>query len=125
LRQSGAVEPGRVPVELTVWGPSWSGTDHITIYSNGTPVWQKKPGLIRKAGRKFAATIPIPIPVHDTALVAVATGPGVQQPFWEVRKPYQPTSDEWTPMVLGVSRAVWIDADKSGTREAPLDRSAK
>ena len=24
-------------------------------------------------------------------------------------------------MVLGVSRAVWIDVDKSGTREAPLD----
>jgi hypothetical protein len=24
-------------------------------------------------------------------------------------------------MVLGVSRAVWIDADRSGSREAPLD----
>jgi hypothetical protein len=121
LRQSSAVEPGSVPVEVTVWGPSWSGVDHIAIYSNGTPVWQKRPGLIGKAGRKFAAIIPIPIPAHDTALVAVATGPGVQQPFWEVRKPYQPTSDEWTPMVLGVSRAVWIDVDSSGTREAPLD----
>jgi hypothetical protein len=43
------------------------------------------------------------------------------QPFWEVRKPYQPTSDEWTPIVLGVSSAVWVDVDGNGRRDAPLD----
>jgi hypothetical protein len=50
----------------------------------------------------------------------VATGPGVLQPFWEVRKPYQPASDEWTPTVIGISSAVWIDADADGRRSAPL-----
>jgi hypothetical protein len=55
------------------------------------------------------------------ALVALVTGPGVLQPFWEVRKPYQPTSDDWHPMISGVSRAVWIDVDRSHSRESSLD----
>ena len=121
LQQAGAVRRGSVPVNVTAWGPSWSGLNHITIYSNGTAVWQKSWALIRKPGRKFATAVHVPLPAHDTALVAVATGPGVQQPFWEVRKPYQPTSDTWEPMVLGISRAVWIDTDGDGSREAPLD----
>ena len=58
-----------------------------------------------KYGRRLSLTLP----PHDTALVAVATGPGVLLPFWEVRKPYQPTSDEWKPRVVGVSSAVWFD----------------
>jgi len=37
-----------------------------------------------------------------------------------VRKPYQPTSDQWTPMVIGISSAVWIDTDADGSRSAPL-----
>lgn len=125
LSQNGAVRSGSVPVNVTVWGPSWSTADLVTIFSNGTAVWQRKLGRSRKPGQKFAATIQIPIPTHDTALVAVATGPGVQEPFWQVRKPYQPTSDVWNPTVLGVSRAVWIDSDASGNREAPLDHARR
>jgi hypothetical protein len=125
LRQAGAVRLNSVPIDLTVWGPSWSAADHVAVYSNGARVWQRKLGMIRKPGRKFSATMQIPIADNDTALVAVVTGPGVQEPFWEVRKPYQPTSDEWSPIVLGVSRAVWIDSDGSGSREAPLDHARR
>jgi hypothetical protein len=121
IRQAGAVGSTSVPIDLTVWGPSWSAAGYVAIYSNGARVWQRQLGTIRKPGRKFSATVPIPIAGNDAALVAVVTGPGVQEPFWEVRKPYQPTSDEWRPIVLGVSRAVWIDSDRSGAREAPLD----
>jgi hypothetical protein len=49
----------------------------------------------------------------------------VLEPFWEVRKPYQPVSDEWSPMVLGVSRAVWVDVDDNGRRDAPLDYATR
>lgn len=121
VRQAGAPSGGTVPVELTVWGPSWSTAAEITVYSNGSRVWSLRLGANRKAGRKFRKVVRIPIPIHDTALVAVVTGPGTLKPFWEVRKPYQPTSLEWEPMVLGVSRALWIDSDANGRREAPLE----
>jgi hypothetical protein len=125
LRQAGPARSKSVPVELTVWGPSWAVADEVTIYSNGTPVFHRKLGANRKPGQKFAATLQIPLPQHDAALLAVTTGPGVREPFWEVRKSYQPTSDEWNPIVLGVSRALWIDADASGEREAPLHHARR
>jgi hypothetical protein len=93
----------------------------VTIYSNGIPVWDKPMRVTPKAGKKFVARVKLPLPKHDTTLVAVATGPGVLQPFWEVRKSYQPVSDEWKPMVMGVSQAVWLDRDGNGKRDAPLD----
>jgi hypothetical protein len=125
LRQTGEpVKKGdgiTVPVELTVWGPSWSEAGHVSVYSNGVEVWRRKlSGNGGKPGTKFSGHVDIPVPPHDTALVAVATGPAILEPFWEVRKPYQPMSPEWKPLVLGVSRAVWIDTDGSGNLEAPL-----
>jgi len=124
LRLAGSVQPKerrtQVPVELTVYGPSWSSADHLAIYSNGEIAWEQPLQANRKAGKKFQAKITLDLPRNDAALVAVATGPGVLQPFWEVRKPYQPVSDEWNAMVLGVSSAVWLDGDTDGTRTAPL-----
>jgi hypothetical protein len=121
LRPAGPPASGSVPVEVTVWGPSWSTATEVVVYSNGTRVWSRRLEGNRRPGRKFSEVVEIPVPRNDAALVAVATGPGILQPFWEVRKPYQPTSLDWTPMVLGVSRAAWIDADGNGKREAPLD----
>lgn len=124
LRLAGSVQQKRqrtqVPVELTVYGPSWSSADHLRIYSNGEIVWEQPLKASRKAGRKLQTKVTLTLPRHDAALVAVATGPGVLQPFWEVRKPYQPVSDEWNPIVLGVSSAVWLDGDGDGSRTAPL-----
>ena len=68
---------------------------------------------------KFRTRVRLELPRHDAALVAVATGPGVLQPFWAVRKPYQPTSDEFQPIVVGISSALWTDADGDGTRTSP------
>ncbi|HYP05006.1 MAG TPA: CehA/McbA family metallohydrolase, partial [Bryobacteraceae bacterium] len=120
VRQMGPPVQGFVPVRLAVMGPSWAAAGRVAVYSNGAAVWSKNLGANRRPGRKFQATVRVPVPAHDAALVAVVTGPPVLQPFWEVRKPYQLTSDEWTTMVLGVSRALWIDCDGSGKREAPL-----
>jgi len=38
----------------------------------------------------------------------------VTAPFWPTAKPYQPTSIDFTPYVLGVSGAVLIDANRDG-----------
>ena len=47
-------------------------------------------------------------------------GPGVAAPYWPTAKPYQPTSPDFTPYVLGMSGAVFVDADGSGTFESAL-----
>lgn len=124
LRQAGTVKgPGpqrSVPMEVSVWGPSWSSAEEVTVYSNGIPVWKKKLTSGTTGGRKYGAVVDIPLPGHDATLVAVATGPGVLEPFWDVLQPAQPTSDEWRPMVLGISSAIGVDADGDGRSEAPL-----
>jgi hypothetical protein len=121
IRTTGSPSGGSVPVELTVRGPSWSTATELVVYSNGIPVWNRKMEPKRTPGIKYSQRTRIPIPANDAALVAVVTGPGVLEPFWEVRKSYQPTSLDWEPIVVGVSRAVWVDADGNGKRDAPLD----
>jgi hypothetical protein len=54
-------------------------------------------------------------------LVAIADGPGIAAPYWPTAKPYQPTSTEFTPYVLGLSGAVFVDADGSGKFESALE----
>lgn len=107
----------RIPVEVEVLSPSWSGADTIYIFSNGVSVWSQK---FDRTSR-FKQRVDIPLHKHDAVLLAVATGPGVMEPFWEVRKPYQPTSLDWTPMVLGVSSALWLDGDADGKHTSPRE----
>ena len=58
-------------------------------------------------------------PQHDFWIVAVATGPGVREPFWAIPRPYQPTSKIWTPRVIGVTNPVWVDVDGDGRFTSP------
>ena len=106
-------------MEIAAYGPSWSVADNIEIYSNGQRVWHDSIAPSRKGGVKYRKKLNLPLPQHDVALVAVVTGPGVLQPFWEVRKPYQPMSDDWKPIVIGVSNALRVDADNDSAFSAP------
>ena len=101
-------------VMVEVHGPSWSNADRVTVYANGMPVVEEALSGSRAAGRKWAKRITVPTQANDVTLVAVASGPGVLQPFWEVRKPYQPLSKDWTPRVMGISSAVRVDVDGNG-----------
>ena len=109
----------RVPVKITAYGPSWSAANNLEIYSNGQRIWHDAFTASGKGGVKYQKQLNLVLPHHDSTLVAVVTGPGVLQPFWEVRKPYQPTSDDWKPIVIGVSNAVRLDADNDGTFSPP------
>jgi hypothetical protein len=51
----------------------------------------------------------------------LATGPGIDGPYWKTAKAYQPTSPDWTPHVLACSGAVWLDADGDGRRTPAYD----
>jgi hypothetical protein len=70
---------------------------------------------------KWSGTWKLPRPKHDVHLVAVATGPGVEALFWPLAKPYQPTSPAVRRRAIGVTGAVWIDADGDGRRTSARD----
>jgi hypothetical protein len=105
-------------VRIRVKGPGWTRAQHVTLYVDGTPVREEAIADGTGAGLKWQATWRLPAPAHDVHLVAVATGPGVTAPYWPTAKPYQPTSTRFTPYVLGVSGAVFVDGDGSGTFES-------
>jgi hypothetical protein len=63
----------------------------------------------------------IPKSEHDYHVVAIAEGPGDKMIFWPLAKPYQPSSPDWTPRVIGASGAVWVDGNENGKRESAND----
>ncbi|HEV3484001.1 MAG TPA: hypothetical protein VG106_01235, partial [Vicinamibacterales bacterium] len=71
-----------------------------------------------RANVKWEDTWRLAKPRQDVHLVAIAEGPGVAAPYWPTARPYQPTSIEFTPYVLAVSGAVFVDADGSGRFES-------
>jgi hypothetical protein len=70
------------------------------------------------AGGMWESTWRLPAPVHDAHLVVLAMGPGIATPHWPTAKPYQPTSTDFTPYVLGMSGTVCVDPDGSGRFES-------
>ncbi len=108
-------------VEVIVLGPSWTSVDSVVLYANGTPLREARFEPSRKPGLKWQHIWEIPRPAHDVYLVAVATGPGVNEPYWAQRKPYQPVSPEWIPRVIGSTGAVRIDADGDGKWSSAYD----
>ena len=82
-------------VKVEVRAPSWIRCDRVELFANGASLCvtnfsaeQKRPA------RGVAAEIEwrIPVPEHDTLLVAIASGPGDTAPHWTLAKPYQPIS---------------------------------
>jgi hypothetical protein len=109
------VEPGEaLEVRIRVKGPGWSRVERVALYVNGVRVRQEEIQNGTNAGVKWEASWRLQKPAHDVHLVAIATGPGITAPYWRTAKPYQPTSIDFTPHVLGLSGAVFVDADGSG-----------
>jgi hypothetical protein len=104
----------RVRVEVSVQGPAWTRADRVELYANGILVREQALDDPGRAGEKARVAWELPRPAHDVHLVALATGPGVTEPFWEIPRPYQPSSKAFTPRVLGATNPVWLDADGDG-----------
>jgi hypothetical protein len=115
----------KMEVAVTVTGPSWTRADRVELYANGHLIReaaiQHADGAIDKARQVWQ----IPTPAHDTHLVAIATGPGVTAPFSETARPYQPSSRDFNPRVIGATNPVWIDGDGDGGFSAPLQTARK
>ncbi|MBE2285416.1 MAG: PHP domain-containing protein [Prosthecobacter sp.] len=101
-------------VEITVSGPSWVKTDRLELFANGILIREQALADPGRAGEKARVMWKVPKPAHDIHLVAIATGPGVTEAFWEIPRPYQPSSKLFTPRVIGATNPIWVDADDNG-----------
>jgi hypothetical protein len=108
------VPPSKETVaEITVTGPSWVTADRVMLFVNGELVREENISesteVIKWTGRWKIDSI-----TRDSFIVAIAVGPGDGMPFWPIEKPYQPSSPDWTPRVIGATAAVWVDGDGDG-----------
>ena len=129
-------------VQVTVLGPTWiQGTKQdpvvTRIYRNGSLIETRKarlrdapgttphltylgnaqPGVVKDS--IHLELLSDKLPQHDFWLVSVSTAPGVTAPFWAIPRPYQPSSKQWTPRVIGVTNPVYFDGDGDGQYTAP------
>ena len=102
-------------VECVIQCPSWTRADKLQIFANGHLVHE------RAIADEKRIVWNMPKPLHDVHLVAIATGPGVTEPFWEIPRPYQPSSKTFTPRVIGSTNPIWIDADGNGRFESAYE----
>ncbi len=107
-----------IEVEVVVQGPSWVQADQVELFANGTLIREQVVNDPHQPGEKARILWKLPRPAHDVHLVAVATGPGVTEPFWEIPRPYQPSSKVFTSRVIGATNPVWLDASGNGRFES-------
>ncbi len=116
---------GEVKVHVQVLGPQWTRATRVVLYANGVAIREASidaaKGKPQAPGLKWEGRWTLPHFAHDVFLVAIATGPGVTEPFWPTAKPYQPMSADWNNCVLGATGAVWVDAENSGTFKTARD----
>jgi hypothetical protein len=106
-------------VEVKVYGPSWTRVERVELYANGTRIRDEWPEGGTAGGEKVRLRWKIGKPKNDVHLIAIASGPGIRDPYWNLSRPYQPDSPAWNPRVFGVTNPVWIDADGDGNFASP------
>ena len=111
--------PAKVTVDMEVLGPRWTIADQLTLYANGIPILEKNFTSAKDKILKANLRHVMDRPKHDLYLVAIATGPGVTKPYWEIPRPYQHKTNEYVPRVLGATNPVWLDGDEDGSFTFP------
>jgi hypothetical protein len=106
-------------VNVTVLGPSWTSADRVELYANGVKIREQPIEAPVSSVEKTRVTWIIPRPAYDVHLVAIASGPPVTGPYWQIPKPYQPSSRAWEPRVIGATNPIRVDGDGDGKFTAP------
>ena len=105
--------PEKSEATVSVHGPGWSTADRVRIFRNGVEIQSLEiPETAgEKPGEKFSRTFLLADLEANPRdfLCAVATGPGITEGWWAIMPPYQPDSPDFTPFVMGISPAVWIE----------------
>jgi len=112
-------------VDVQVSGPSWIKADSVALYANGIRIYKRGIRNKKNGGIKWKASWSIKKQKQDVFLVAVAEGDQESLPYWPIVKPFQPTTDEWSPYVIGCSGAVWVDMDGDGRPTTAYDYASR
>ena len=107
-----------VKVFIEVLGPAWVSADKVSLYVNGKLIREEKINHQKGKPLNWTGTWHVTLPKHDVHLVAIAQGPGDRMPFWPLNEPYQPSSPDWHPVIVGATGAVWVDQDQNGERNS-------
>jgi hypothetical protein len=113
-----------VNLSIRVYGPGWLRADKISLFANGQKIHEEPIEKGDGKGLKWTGTWRVPLGKQDVYFVAIAEGPGYSLPYWRIPNPYQPTSPQWNPSVIGASGALWIDADNDGKKTTAHDYAA-
>lgn len=99
-------------VVIRVLGPSWVTADRVRLFRNGEEIQSLPIAATDAAGRgeKFTKSFSLAKLGASPGdfLCAVATGPGITEPWWPIMPPYQPDTPDFDPFIIGISPAVWI-----------------
>lgn len=116
-----------VTAEVLIHGPDWIQADRVALYVNGQLFAERKLSAEARtrAGLKERIIFCLPRAKHDYFVAAVVTGPGVEDLWWPIARPYQPNSPEWTPQMMGLTGAVQVDADGNGRFECARDLAVR
>lgn len=107
-------------VDVEVLGPGWIAADKVELFANGQKVAEATAEAGRRAKlQKIKASWQLPPAVNDAWLVAIASGPGVQQPYWTIPRPYQPSTTNAKSPSLAATNPVWLDCDGDGKFTPP------
>ena len=111
------------PLKFVVRGPSWAELDRVRVFGNGQLLMDLQGAEVQAAttasGILLQATRDIPRPRHDTALVILASGPGIDGLYWKTAKAYQPDSPDWRSQTLACTGPVYLDVDGDGKWSSP------
>ena len=95
------------------------GSAIATLYENGRPKLAFPFEMEKHAGKPFAFKARFPKPKADAWYVLVAELPGVTNAYWSVARPYQPSSPEWKPAMLGATNPIYLDANGDKLYSSP------
>lgn len=112
-------------VDAEVLGPGWTNARQVSLYANGEKIFEENITNGNGTGIKWKGRWTLPPRKQDFFLVVIAEGDGSHRPFWPIVKPFQPVSSRWTPYTLGLSGAVWVDADGDGKISSTYDYARK
>ncbi len=124
--KSGDVATGKggLKVSVDVLGPSWVRADQVSLFANGQLIRSVNISPSDKIEKAKVSWV-LPRQNYDMHLVAMATGPGITEPFWESPRPYQQTSTKHAPRVQGATNPVFIDGDNDGRYTPPRLQAEK
>ena len=125
-----AVSDKLPPVEFVVRGPGWNKVNRVRVYGNGQLLLDVTEDQLGERGELppgvlFRARRALPTLRNDTALVVLASGPGIEGVYWKTAKAYQPDSPEWRARTLSCTGPIFLDVDGDGQWTSPHQNAQK